>query len=244
MGGSIGFTVRQEDGTEHRMCRWTNSMDSLIKNLKFYTKSGDHLKEYLKTWYDMVKDYDDAKKGIRPLPKITMVDVYAPNPFLAPMNYGLVVVDYITNNVLNLQGYTDLEKFDFNVVGYDILHSDNDEDYLYFKELCENKRVIGIINNEPDPHNDKTIISVTTERIFTFEESKKFLKEEKRSMYGTFFKVDTSPWTFTRYPKTKEGIIEFRKKVLELGFVLTDEEKTMWDEYESQYEEKEVEKES
>ncbi len=244
MGGSIGFTVRQEDGTEHRMCRWTNTMGSLIKDLKFYTKSEDHLKEYLKTWYDMVKDYDDDKKGIRPLPEITMANVYAPNPFLAPMGYGLVVVDYKTNNVLNLQGYTSLEKFDFSVVGYDVLYSGNDEDYLYFKELCENKKVLGIINIEEDPDNERGVIHVLKEQIFTFEEAKKFLKEEKRSIYGTFFKVDTSPWSFTRYPETKQGCIDFRKKVLELGFVLTEAEKTMWDEFETQFEEYEDETES
>lgn len=245
MGGSIGFTVREENGTEHRMCRWTNAMGSLIKDLKFYTKSEDHLKEYLKTWYDMVKDYDDAQKGIKPLPEITMVKVYAPNPFLAPMDYGLVVVDYQTNTVLNIQGYTSLEKLDCGLVYGDIKYSSKKEDSEYFRELCENKRIIGLIKKELDPNDDTKIIIVTEEKTFTFDEAVKFLKKDEDLNFGRFFKVDTSPWTFTRYPETKQGWIDFRKKVLELGFILNEEEISMWDEFEASYaEEDEVEKES
>ena len=34
MGGSIGVLIREEDGTEHKMCRWTNELPHFINNIK------------------------------------------------------------------------------------------------------------------------------------------------------------------------------------------------------------------
>ena len=103
MGGSVGFTIREENGKEHRMCRWTNCTPQYVNNSKFIEKDKTHLDNYLSIWYEMVDEYTSEEYKTKDL---TMSDVYAPNPFLAPMGYGLVVVDYQTNTVLHLQGYT------------------------------------------------------------------------------------------------------------------------------------------
>jgi hypothetical protein len=33
MGGAIGFTLREENGKEHRMCRWTNMMPWAVNHI-------------------------------------------------------------------------------------------------------------------------------------------------------------------------------------------------------------------
>ncbi len=143
MGGSIGFSIREKDGTEHRMCRWTNSMPYFINTPKFIHQDPQHLKKYLNTWYEMVDSY---KSGAYKNEQFTMADVYAPYPFLAPMGYGLVVVDYKSLNVLHLQGYTSFGRLlpsDINSAtqGYE----ENSDEYLNdIKQLYAENRIINV----------------------------------------------------------------------------------------------------
>src|SRR3989344_333452 len=106
MGGSIGITVREENGKEHRMCRWTNTLPWLITNIRLLNKDPAHIGGYLQRWDEMVEDFkkhSGDKKFEYP-----MTPVYAPYPFLAPHGYGLVVVDLQQNHILTSQGYTEL----------------------------------------------------------------------------------------------------------------------------------------
>ena len=104
MGGSIGLTLREPDGKEHRMCRWTNALNFFVNNLKLVNKDNSHIEDILKYWYEMREDYELHKEDGNF--EFEMTDAYAPFPYLAPMDYGLVVVDMVNDQILSYQGHT------------------------------------------------------------------------------------------------------------------------------------------
>jgi hypothetical protein len=98
MGGEIGLTVRLPDGTEHRMERWTNILPSLIYAPRFWNGDADVWKDALKHW-----ETEAAKKG-RGKTIISSWEMYK-HPYLAPSEYGILVVDYKTMTIVSAQGY-------------------------------------------------------------------------------------------------------------------------------------------
>lgn len=105
MGGSVAVTIREPNGTEHRMCRWTNTLPWGINNVKMLAAEPDpeHLADYLKEWQAMRADY--LKNKDTGNFEYNMTDCYAPYPLLAPMGYGLVLVDFKTHTLITKQGY-------------------------------------------------------------------------------------------------------------------------------------------
>jgi hypothetical protein len=108
MGGSITVIIREEDGKIHKMCRWTNSLPYFTKDLNFINKDKKHLKDYLKVFYSMENDYKRVqKKGGNY--RFQMTDCYIPySGYIAPIEYGLVLIDYQTEQIISCQGYSSL----------------------------------------------------------------------------------------------------------------------------------------
>ena len=104
MGGSVGLTIREPNGKEHRMCRSTGVLSWAIRNMKLVNKDPEHITAVLKTWEEMRNDYERNKESGNF--EIEMTGCYAPYPYLAPIGYGLVVVDMVHNEILDNQGYT------------------------------------------------------------------------------------------------------------------------------------------
>ena len=112
MGGSIAITFRDEDGNVEKMCRWTNTMPYYLVNHRLYAKDTKFIKEFMKQWFDMKKDWDDNEGKKNPKYKYPMTNYYAPKEcrVLAPIEYGLVVIDFMTNTILENQGYCSLTE--------------------------------------------------------------------------------------------------------------------------------------
>ena len=83
MGGGIAVTIREENGTEHRMSAHTNYLPILIDNIRLVHKEDEHLRAY----------FTEVER--EPMTQ----------PLLAPYEYGLVVVDLVENAILSQQGY-------------------------------------------------------------------------------------------------------------------------------------------
>jgi len=98
MGGVIGLTVRLPDGKEYRMERWTNILPSLIYTPQFWNGDADIWKETLKHW-----ETETAKKS-RGKTLISSWRMYQ-HSYLAPSEYGILVIDYKTMTIVSAQGY-------------------------------------------------------------------------------------------------------------------------------------------
>jgi len=49
--------------------------------------------------------------------------------------------------------------------------------------------------------------------------------------FNNGYKIDMSPWTFTRFKESKEGFIELKEEIKKLGLKITKEDEKIWKEY-------------
>ncbi len=247
MGGSIAVTVREESGKEHRMCRWTNVLPAFVNNIRLINKDPEHLQKYLKTWYEMKEDYERHKeKGNF---EQNMTPVYAPYPFLAPNEYGLVVIDMQKNHILSYQDYASLGSIDSVAVAGEMNYfyhpelrtilmggrndpgrfgkkafyvQDNCTSAVSFRELLEKGRV----TEARDYRNEKTI-SLDGKSL---DDVVRIIEDDHKG--DLYFPIDMSPLQIINYRKHDfEEAEKIKDKILELGFKLTIEENKLWDDW-------------
>ena len=80
MGGALGFVYREANGKVHRTVKWTNGVPWLVDNIRLVHKDQEHLNLFKK--HD--KDYDRV---------------------LAPVEYGLTLVDCRDNRIIDMNDY-------------------------------------------------------------------------------------------------------------------------------------------
>lgn len=232
MGGSIGFTIREKNGQEHRVCRWTNQMTYFIDDYKFFDEDKEHFSNYLESWKSMRDDYLASKKNKQPC-KLNMSDVYAPYPYLAPMGYGLVVVDYQTKKILSMQSYRFFGKIDCLELSNALEHP-KWKDSIYsidnFEKLFDSGRIKKVVGFTSD--NKKTTIDITNfskQKIFDVMQTKQFEENQKVDDIEWFrFCIEPDPWQIIKFEESQSGLEAFKKEIHELGFSLSKREEKMW----------------
>lgn len=214
MGGSIAFTIREEDGTEHRMCRWTNIIPWAVTNLDLIENPESHLREVLVEWEKMRADYE-GNRGEPPF-AYDMTDMYAPHPHLAPHSYGLVVVDMKEKVILECNGYTQPGRIYTAGVQRE---GPKRETFLRFADA-------GRVKYEflEDP-----VGSLPDMTGWTGQDHLTWLKTHP-GVYGDAI-CDMSPYHVETFPETREGFESLYSRVKELGFVLSQEEENLWTEF-------------
>lgn len=225
MGGSVGITIRQEDDVEHRMCRWTNSIPDFINHIKLIKKDESHLNDYLSLWFQMLEEYTSGEYKKK---EHTMSDVYAPYPFLAPMDYGLVVVDYKTSTILHMQNYTALGSILPCDIDFELTSKSELQDY---KVLFDERRFLKVRCYDPTEGVDDPFPIIELDEKMSFEEFVTNCMDNDKIPKWRFIEVDLSPWTITRFEKNLEGLKELKKSIIKLGFTFSEEEENMWKEY-------------
>ena len=245
MGGSIAVTLREPDGTEHRMVRWTNSLPWFVKNMKFVNKEKSHIDEYMKQYNQMMADWKANKETKNFV--YNMTEVYAPFPgTLAPAGYGLVVIDMKKNIILSMQMYCqfiDIHGAEVNLAIYQkedgLPASEIDDAYERVKEFMEAGRGVPIYLSEEKKWGVKSKIVRKKHPEKTFEDFIKDLKEERSKPLGKnknrpwSVEVDLSPFTIKEFNGDDpiEETKRLKQEVLNLGFKLTKDEEKEWDAY-------------
>jgi hypothetical protein len=102
-------------------------------------------------------------------------------------------------------------------------HEDNCAVEVY--DLCEAGRVVGLGQYDASIHGLRVsdLRGSSTEEVFETVISGK-------QGFG-HFELDLSPYTVERFDENSKGAIRMRKRILELGFVLSDEEEKFWQEW-------------
>ena len=242
MGGSIAITFRDSDGTVEKMCRWTNTMPYYLVNHLLYTKNKYHVEKWMKQWNDMKIDWDSNVGKKKPNYKHEMTEVYArtENRVLAPIGYGLVVVDFMNNKILHNQGYCSLNAL--NVSMSIITAEDADDDERKLVDLLYNNRVVDIdgrTKKEPWAKNKspRQVVERILEAKRNAVKHKKVLKEDSDAFFSCVrVSVDTKPFEVIKYEETENGFREMYKDIKKLDFKLTKEEEAQWQEYYKRYE--------
>lgn len=223
MGGTIGFTIREKNGKEHRMLRWTNSFPFFTNNVKFIEQDEKHLQEYLQTWHDMVKAYESGD-----LTEAPMADAYVPNAGMFPCEYGLIVVDYHTMTILQCQSYSPIGLLDTGSAWRAIKskwgsgdHEHDQEERQRYESLFSSNRIIKAMRYE-----DLVEVEVKEFSIEQFLEG--YLTDAEKYCSAT---VDMSPWKLVTFKSDRKGFEEMRNRLDAMGFVLTEKEQKNWNEF-------------
>lgn len=257
MGGSVAVTLREADGTEHRMCRGTNPIPHFVNNLHFINSDPDHLKRYLAPWIDMSKDYErhrDAWEQMKTrtndlgsVPdepfELDMTSAYAPYPFLAPHDYGLIVLDMKENYILSCQGYSALGDISAVTIRNDMTsvapgrhvygnpqpkrlglrafhHEETSIAAVRFRELLEDGRI-----THAEHYNDPALsVSLNGKPL---NEIAHFIDTQEGENF--YFPVIMSPFRVITYQEhDAHASIAMRQKIIELGFSLSERENEIW----------------
>ncbi|NQT30666.1 MAG: hypothetical protein HQ596_08850 [Candidatus Saganbacteria bacterium] len=244
MGGSVALTLREQNGTQHRMCRSTNILPWVMNNMKLVRKAQEHIQAVLKDWKMMCKDHE-RNKGTGEFEN-EMTDVYAPYPHLTPIDYGLVVIDMREDVILTAQEYTSPGWFYAVSIAID---------------MAKNAGTLGVVTalSTDQPHPAKlgrTVFDLTNDqyeavRLKAFVEAGRVEvrdSETDRLMHSRgetdlarvialaeqkkhyLFHLDLAPFTIERFePHNLEDMTRLKARVLELGFRLSREEDAEWD---------------
>ena len=224
MGGNLAITIREPNGKEHRMDRHTNSMPFFVNNVRLCDKDSDYLANYLKTWYDMLADWE--KSGHRGSKcKLPMTACYAPYPFLAPSEYGIVVIDMMKDVILDLNGYSEFGTLHDSGVRLELQSpashglGPKDVPCENLKEFAERGQVVSFNQYKKKPLDW---------RGKTFEEIKTFILDPANADKFGKIVLDMSPFKVERFEESHEGALKLRERVLELGFKLSKKEEKLW----------------
>lgn len=97
MGGTVALTIRTSETECYRGSCWTNVLSEGLFAADFY-RDLDTSRNYTKTWLAQLLAYraEDAD----------LEDRWGGHNLLAPIGYGIVLVDYVTNTFISAQGYT------------------------------------------------------------------------------------------------------------------------------------------
>lgn len=232
MGGTVTVVIRESNGTEHRMQRWTNSLPLGICNVKMINEDREHLDKYLSKWYEMRDDWNvNHSTGNF---SFNMTEAYFPCVGFAPQGYGFVLLDFKTKHLLSLQGYTHVDKIlPPRIKSWD--PRDYKDSLNNILELIKEKRIASL--DSWDSGAKKIVVEHIPSHLgsqTTFQELENYLDltfdKVGRAIH---LNVDWSPFTVIDYEFNKDSldVRDAYAKVKELGFKLSDEEELIWHEW-------------
>ncbi len=241
MGGTIGFTLRRPNGKEYRMSRWTNWTPWAIDNIRLVNKEEGHIRA-------IVRDWVKARK--HPEKEWHWTYNY---PYLAPAEYGLVVVDYQKNKILDCNHYHQFAQIsgillknevnatridntgytlggDGEEMGLKAFFSKEGNEAARFYDFYKAERIKAVEQWSPEKEEWELVDDVNNWSL------RKIVTELICvDNAWTNFHLDMSPFEVVKFKEGAEGFTQFRQAVLDLGFELTKEEEKIWDERISRY---------
>lgn len=257
MGGNIAWTLRLHDGTEYRMDRWTNSLPYHIGHPAFFDGDSDHIADGLASWLQMKSDWEAHKDDENY--NLPMTRAYAPYPYgLHPSQYGLVVTDFMTNTILSMQGYSDLDRIflhevEFGVDGVDMLSEDRNERlqavlaadrvarYEMVTRTQKARDILMALPGATDETLAKGVARITLpaetglDRLVAATaplRGNTLLGKPRSDILAADLVIDTSPFTLETFSEDIPGLRALRKRIADLDFSMTSHEQDAWNRYE------------
>lgn len=184
MGGSLTVVVRDENRNVHIRETWTNPIPFFVSAEKFINKEWAHFQKLL-------GDYPEL-------------------PSIEPVEYGVLVFDLPTNQILSCQGYTDLRRTSSAGIHMTLLAEGPPKEWIRW--FFENNRFGDLKEMHPNPE-DNRIRPLPN----TYEE---FVNLCGDIRHFTEIPMDLSPWTvidFGTDPRDTKGQ-ELRQTLLDMGF--------------------------
>ena len=230
MGGSIAWTVREANGVEHRMKRWTNIMPGTITD-DFLAGDPALFAEAMESYLGMKADWE--RNGPDGPFEHNMTDAYAPYPYgLTPAEYGFIVTDFQTKTLISCNHYT---SFDHIWVMRSMFHADLDGENQYedriarYNRMFEEGRILTLWSfDRTNRQMNKLVPPVSTSFKHLVEQSCELVDDHM----VTFDVQPPQGWTFLHFNSDRTDTRQQAFQAVEaLGFTISDEERAGWDEW-------------
>lgn len=203
MGGSIKVSVRFSQDHIESQVRWTNALPWLFRDKEFVTDPAKHLRAYMDKDSEWRRDDENV---------------------VLPFDYGLVVVDLVTQTVAHANGYS---GFNTEVALFDDEMSA--EDRATYEWFIAEKRLKLRTHERFQPKSEKT---TTISLISSLEDVRSTVTAHFRAQDRNlidFLDYDLSPWTFTRFTEGYAGTKELKAWLIDKGFTLDEAKWAAWE---------------
>lgn len=232
MSGTLAITLREPDRTEHRLLGWNTVAPSFMR-AGIPEGQPEAIAHVLGSWTRMRADFQE--NGPHGPFRYRNTDWFAPPGLLAPEEYGLLVVDLAEGVILDGQEGHPLDEVPLYRAFGDLEESEagftcrEESDTHRFFELYRAGRVgrlylptAGSTVDLPPGEPEKTLRFLAASRkLLSFD-----------THLRSWFTLDIAPLRLERFDYTSpKEMRRMRRRVRELGFVLTPAERRRWNEY-------------
>jgi len=238
MGGLVKVIVRKEDGEIISMNRWTSGLPCILHEPKIYFGDKNSLDMYLKPYSDALADYEKHKDDEKFEINMTSSCIFEGHDNLAPVDYGIVVLDFMTKTLISCNGYSNngsyisyrsnYQKRGFN---FDVGNFDKEE----FVNMLENNHIKELI----DMSSQK---KVSMKGVNTLIEAEKCAEQLDMSMeFGTsqltemLVVIDRNDFELNFYHESRPDKAKSKMKLI--GFEFNESDELAWKAFENRFEE-------
>jgi hypothetical protein len=231
MGGTVAETIRRENGEIIKMARRTGAYNWMIFSKEFNVGEIDKaIDEHLKMFMEMKEDYEHGEPYKHP-----MSPVYGWCNHLAPVDYGLVVLDFQKKKIHSMQGYDSPGKLSL------ISMPHNDKETMEIYDFLMQNNLLDVCKYDFTRLGD-------VHSIFGSKEPFKIALKELNNSYldgikSIFGQYNTSHIDMVFVPKilknfelhsyeeSPEGLVKMLSALKNDGFTFNEEEIKMWKEH-------------
>lgn len=215
MGGTVGVTLRRKDGSIEKMARRTGSYASMFFSKEFAENNIDEaIDNYIKTFKEMKEDYQKGEPY-----KFNMSPEYGWCNEMAPIDYGLVVIDFKDKIIYSMQEY-DLPGTSY--FGEFFIQSEKHLSGNLIAENPETKeklRIFELLKCKPESLRDEIVLILNND--FDYKIAREYLIYDEK----------LSDFKLMTYDEDLYGLIYFFKDLQEAGFSFNKEELYLWKEF-------------
>lgn len=214
MGGSVALAVRYESGETICFAAFTNSLSNDLKRRAVLVDKNEAYMRSLVAEFMAIEDCGEIP--------------------LAPMGYGINVIDFQRNHFLTMQGHANFKNFSDT----EIMGRVAPDRYLNFLHLCdaghiEMRRMDLVSKGDP---------CVTLARVKDAEEGE-FISKAINAQFNKYLgdragqqtyydaKIVDTPLAILEYPEKKKGAAAMKRKMKSLGFVIDAEANKLWNDF-------------
>lgn len=198
MGGSIKIATRLHDGTIHTDTRWTNAFPWWLNHVEMANDNPEHLKAF-------AENESPYRNG---------------DSRVAPVGYGLIVVDAITHTIYTGNGYSTPGST------APVMIMMNQREEPHWQEMRD-RGLLHLYDGKTkerlhqyyDPTNTRNVV----------EESREIWGVDSRENRWFDIKIDLSPWTVKQFSEMPGQ--DMLDSLIEGGWPITDEDRKGWVEW-------------
>jgi len=231
VSGFLAITLREPDGTEHKLLGWNTVAPSFMR-AGIPEADPEAIAQVLGSWTRMRADFEE--NGPNGPFRYRNTDWFAPPGELAPAEYGLLVIDLAERVILDGQEGHPLNEVPLYRAFGELEESEagftcrEGSDTHRFFELYRAGRVgrlylpaAGSTVDLPPGEPEKTLRFLAASRNLSFE-----------THLRSWFTLDIAPLRLERFAyRDPKEMRRMRRCIRELGFTLTPAESRRWNEY-------------